>query len=488
VPNRGSAILHGRGLLPFQAQFVEDFLKADSPAVWELALPPGTGKTSLSVEIARSIAKSNVNARLLILVGNRVLGDQWLERVRPEFPYASFIDRRTLLELEGTASFQTTPWPSPALVVMTIDLAKREDVLRLLKTVKWDLVIADESPLFAGKRADAFLDLISSDNAGRGLILNSVPQARRYPKGVSLERRAYSMQEIVDWDGKPIFESSPLSIRVLEYRRSSAEVALMKAIDELATNLQNLSGNQTIQAQGLVRAAASSLFAADVAARRLRDSLTHTRNLIAHGRSSDLLDGESLINRMAPEISEDAVATTSAVPNLADISMAISALEKILGMLEEIPVDSKLIALVDHAVEATKSHPYWMCIWASYVVTASYLSSSLDHRVSAPLYRLSGSSTFSERQLTMDNFRTNGGILITSGPPLEGVSLTFVDECIHYDLPADPRLIDQRLGRFLRVGRSKAFQSVVLKDLENSLNWDTATFTGFALSSKSFGK
>jgi superfamily II DNA or RNA helicase len=487
VLSEQAAIFKERGLLPFQAQFVEDFVKAGSPSVWELALPPGTGKTLLSIEIARNIARSSTHARVLVLVGSRVLGQQWLERVRREFPYASFVDRRTLLDLEETRLIQETPWPSPALVVMTIDLAKREDVLATLKTARWDLVIADESPLFAGKRADAFMNLISPVNAKRGLILNSLPQTRKYPTAVSVARRTFSMREIVDWDGKPIFETSPLSIRVLEYRRSGAEVALMKAIDDLTAKLRKMSSDQKYQAQSLVRAAASSLFAIDVATRRLRDNLAHTRNLVVHGRSNDTSDSDSLIEGIATEVSEESLVTASVLPSIVEITDTLSAVATILDKLEEIPSDSKLAALVDHVVRPTRSERYWMCIWASYVATASYIFSSLEHRVSVPLHRLSGSSNFSDRESVLTEFRAKGGILITSGPPLEGTSMTFVDECIHYDLPADPRLIDQRLGRFLRVGRSKPFQSVVLKDLENSLTWETAAVLGFALSSTSFG-
>ncbi len=57
--------LRGQGLLPFQANFVLEFLQPDSNPVWELASPsryakrPGTGAFSMSAAMDTGLLKAD---------------------------------------------------------------------------------------------------------------------------------------------------------------------------------------------------------------------------------------------------------------------------------------------------------------------------------------------------------------------------------------------------------------------------------------------
>jgi superfamily II DNA/RNA helicase len=92
------------------------------------------------------------------------------------------------------------------------------------------------------------------------------------------------------------------------------------------------------------------------------------------------------------------------------------------------------------------------------------------------VYILTGSLNVDERANNLNLFRQNGGILISTDALLEGVSLEFVDESINYDLPIDPTKLEQRWGRFLRIGRKSEFRMVFMRDKSKSLIWEEKLF------------
>ena len=53
-----------------------------------------------------------------------------------------------------------------------------------------------------------------------------------------------------------------------------------------------------------------------------------------------------------------------------------------------------------------------------------------------------------------------------------GIAISFVDECVNYDLPENAEKFEQRWGRFLRISRTSDFDMVLLQDTSKSLAWD----------------
>jgi superfamily II DNA/RNA helicase len=90
--------------------------------------------------------------------------------------------------------------------------------------------------------------------------------------------------------------------------------------------------------------------------------------------------------------------------------------------------------------------------------------------------RLEASMPLAERTTTVDRFRASGGVLLTTAAAIEGLDLAFVEQCIHYDLPANLMALEQRVGRFLRVGRMRPFRSVALRDSQAALTWEEQVF------------
>jgi ATP-dependent helicase HepA len=75
---------------------------------------------------------------------------------------------------------------------------------------------------------------------------------------------------------------------------------------------------------------------------------------------------------------------------------------------------------------------------------------------------------------TIEQFKENDNcrILVCDHTGEIGRNLQFADVLIHFDLPISPNRLEQRIGRFDRIGRNKPFESFVLvgPDVENSLH------------------
>lgn len=72
--------------------------------------------------------------------------------------------------------------------------------------------------------------------------------------------------------------------------------------------------------------------------------------------------------------------------------------------------------------------------------------------------------TPAQRDIEVARFReSNAPILLVSEAGTEGRNFQFCDRMVHYDLPSDPVLLEQRIGRLDRIGRSKDVEIVVFR-------------------------
>ena len=86
-----------------------------------------------------------------------------------------------------------------------------------------------------------------------------------------------------------------------------------------------------------------------------------------------------------------------------------------------------------------------------------------------PLFLL---APIDEKSRRLDLFRIGGGILISTDAMLEGVALQFVDEAMNYDVPVSSIKLEQRWGRFLRIGRISEFRMVFMRDKSEAFPWE----------------
>ena len=464
-----------KGLLPFQAEFALNFIEQKGKRYWQLISPVGTGKTRIGVSLVAYELEEESNKRILVLAPNSLLM-QWHSELYKDVLIASLqnppliIDRKTYLELESRTPVGKSPWPLPAIILMSFDLAKRDDMTENLCSVIWDLVIFDESHQLVGKRKYLFNRLKDRRAMRRALLLSAT---EGQPFGDIITK--LTLRDVVDWDGKALYPVFEKKLEPIYYERTKKEKAFLNELEQFANRLSALSPVGKFQGTNILRVASSSIFAIEQTLHRFIDSWKIIRNKMAHNIPLTKEDTEKIqqyfinITDETEEIEE--IPDVISIPSQELLSL-FQETESLLSQIEEIPDDSKLNALISYVQEVfkVKSKGY-LCIWSTYANTINYLSINLQD-FEKPVYSLTGSLDPDTRCNMINRFQETGGILITSDVASEGVTLHYVDECINYDLSLTPDRFEQRWGRFLRVGRKTEFKMVILRDLSKSFTWE----------------
>jgi superfamily II DNA or RNA helicase len=443
-----------RGLLPFQAEFARDFCAADSPSYWELVATAGTGKTFLSHSIVAYQMESG--ARRVLVLAPRALLTQWQHVLTSSSGTVDplLVDRRTYLELEASVPSGHSPWPEPAIILMSIDLAKRRDMTASLTTVEWDLVVIDEGHLLTGQRQNLAEKLMEGGRAKRALFLTAIAREPVH----EINRRVWRLEDLVDWGDKSLFTVLTRRLETVEYQRTEQEQHFLRALEKSADELGK-------------RIAAGRI-------RRLLETWRPMRNRLAHGMgvtADDLKDSQLLLDSAIDE-SESLEVPEQLDINIHDLMFLYREFESLLERIVEISTDSKLDTLSVHlARQRRHDGAAHVCIWTSFVSTVQYLTSSLED-LDVPLFVLTGAVDPETRRQRVDQFRENGGILITTDVAADesagGIALGYVDQCVNYDLPESPEHFEQRWGRFFRIDRTTDFEMVLLRDTSKSLAWE----------------
>jgi hypothetical protein len=361
---------------------------------------------------------------------------------------------------------------------MSIDLAKRREVLALLQTTSWNLVIAEESHLMAGRRADAFYSLVRSGAAERSLLVGASAIARQSPADGGRIRRVVTSADVTDWSGAPLYSQAALP-EIIAYVRNEQESDLIGAIQRLTSALERHGSRLKLQSDLILRAASSSLFTAEPMLRRVSAVLRVIGNKAAHGLDLDERDFALFEDLLDDD--EEPLST----PGLSHAhSMELRALaEELIDRLDsEAHADTKVEALQRHLQqEFGHKRATRVCIWTGFAATAQYLTIAIES-VGVPVVRVTGEDPRARVAGVVDQLRhtTAGGIIITTGAATEEETLGFIDQCIHYDLPATREALDQRQIRFLQ-HRSAPFRSWVPWDTTRALAWEETLFDRLGL-------
>lgn len=469
-----------KGLLPFQVEFVMSFLENRDKPYWQLVSPVGTGKTRMAGAIIASQFEQEPNKRILVIVPALLL-NQWLSSLSETFLLTGvpciqmIVDRKTYLELESRVSVSESPFPPQAVILMSVDLAKREDMTSRLKETTWDLVIFDESHLLTGRRRLLF-NVLKKSGAARRVLLLTTLENQIYDDVVT---KSIKIEGIKDWDGKPLFKPMEKKWLYIYYERTEEEIKFLGALNEFSRELIEIYSDRWLLVTNILRASSSSTYATERMLTRLLENLKFIRNKIAHGITWTQEDLETAQQELVRGIDE--VEALEEIPEGITVQpekflTSYQKLEELINRLEEIQTDSKLNCLLSYVKESIQDkRKKYLCVWTSFRNTAEYLYSSIQD-FDIPVYILTGSLNVDERANNLNLFRQNGGILISTDALLEGVALEFVDESINYDLPINSIKLEQRWGRFLRIGRKVEFRMVFMKDKAKSLFWEEKLF------------
>jgi superfamily II DNA or RNA helicase len=464
-----------KGLLPFQTEFAVDFTDSTEGSYWLLVSPVGTGKTHLGACLAAFELKMDLNKAILVICPAALLL-QWKYVLQEVFSKNDLavspliVDRKTYLELEAQVPVGQSPWNVPSVIIMSIDLAKREDMLLRLREVTWDLVVFDESHLLSGgKRRRLFDEFIKLGVARRGLLLSAVPH---FLNGVVTKSVGW---DILDWDGQLVFPPFEKRVQWIDFQRTDRERSFFQELQNFARLLRESFVYGKFLETNIIRIASSSVYAVEGTLRKLLMGWSLLRNKIAHDvpwtkEELETIQGDILVGSEESTVAEEMPDGLTIRPE--EFASLHSRLKTLLDKTEEISVDSKLAALISYVGkffhEEKKSH---LLIWCVFASTREYLKTGLQE-LGQPVYSITGALPIAEREKAIRSFRQNGGIFITTEVASEGVTFEYANEGINYDLPTNKLAFEQRWGRFIRFGRKTNFGMLFLRDQSETLEYE----------------
>jgi superfamily II DNA/RNA helicase len=127
------------------------------------------------------------------------------------------------------------------------------------------------------------------------------------------------------------------------------------------------------------------------------------------------------------------------------------AAEQIITLLEAGSKDSKWECCEELLKERGIGETCSGIIFTDFADTAQYLEYLATSR-GLKTFSITASTSFEQRQLTLDDARNVPSIFIVTAGAAEGLPLAYTNQVIHYDLPWDPMALLQRYGRVERLG------------------------------------
>jgi len=417
-------------LADFQARFVDQFAAEAGPGSRHVLVGPiGSGKKTATATAVGRLLNLGSCDRVLLLT-RAPLCPPWQEQLDENAIEAVRIDGRTFRLLRNTL-MHVGSWPA-GVFVMSIDLAKREDVASLLIAIPWDLVVLEDTLGLKGLRLRLLEGFMGATPQPALLLIGAVahdgtpsPEIRAFLESANVVNWS---NDFADYRSRLREERGSLVRReILAYSRSAEEIALVRCIQERASDLGQMRG------LALLRRAMSSISCVE----------TMLYGLLAHEASSDA-DAELSESTLSDVVMD--------LPDVAVSDVETRLAEELLELVENIHVDARLEALRQLLERINDEGMRHTVVFCDYRGTLDYLVAAI-HGGSMLDMALHGGIAGEQRQEILKRFRKEGGALCITTAASEGVSLNFVDAAIHFDLPVSPLLFAQREGRYDRFGR-----------------------------------
>ena len=473
-------------LLPHQMEAVYGVMLPQPRIRHLLAHDAGAGKTIMGGLLYKELAGRRPELRTLI-VAPAALTRQWQRELRDKFLVEFEIADRD--SLRGDLQFWAT---APRLITST-PFARQPDVQATLANVPWDLVIVDEAHHMAGyedrqtlayslgrilarnsrhlvlatatphkgDRANflKLLQLLDGDIHDPAIANQRLPGQRGNP--IMLRRLK---EEMVDFDGRPLFHERRVITRLHAIEHNPPEMALYAALTRYASDTYQaaarIGGVTRVNTQFamviLQRRMASSLAALEQSLIRRRDNLL----LGAAGDAGELrwADAEEAAEAQRWQ-QETAAELASPARTQAEREREAAAIDGLLDLLDAVRRtgrETKVEKLREVMAEAgmAPGNAEKLLVFTEAMDTLRFLR-RLFEDWGYTVTQIDGSMDMAARLRAEDDFRRRCQIMIATEAAGEGINLQFCARMINYDLPWVPTRLEQRMGRIHRYGQER---------------------------------
>ncbi len=116
--------------------------------------------------------------------------------------------------------------------------------------------------------------------------------------------------------------------------------------------------------------------------------------------------------------------------------------------------DERITWLIE-MIATLKTNKQRALIFVNDATRAKRLTELLSHATHHTLFCFHEQMDIQQRDIELSRFRLSSSpAMVTSGAGSEGRNFQFCDVLVHFDLPEDPTILEQRIGRLDRIGRT----------------------------------
>ncbi len=399
-------------LAPHQNELVQACLESGAPRTILLKAAVGSGKSTALVTAAALLLRNKPRSRVLFLVAVPALREQFAERLLSLGAPVLSVDRYRLREILD-ASQKPGIWPAGQAVLLSQAFAMQPDVMKYLCETHWDLAIIDEAHHFP-KAGVTLLDKLSA--VTKTMVFASHIQYE-LPKGFS----RYSVKKML-WKTPHISVHSRSFVSV-PWSGSKQEKALSKLVIALEEDLLELRGPASMLQGILEISRLSSPAALERCLLRMTTPVKVDTDMLMP--FSDMEGGLALCPGMGQMFSDSKGIITQTV-------------KKALEVIEAVSCDSKLekLKVLIAEIMGKKTYPQKICIITQSLYTLNYLATTLEG-LNIPMSRCHNSMPRMDSRRAIENFRTDGGMLIGGVTSLVNEDIGALSALIFYDLPTN---------------------------------------------------
>ncbi len=316
------------------------------------------------------------------------------------------------------------------------------------------------------------LGLLDAD-AFSGEGMPSIPELE--PFVVRTEKR-----QAIDYDGNPLFNKRITQRVVVPYDpiKHARQQQLYNSVTEYVVNGFNLAQQTRNTSYGFVMVLFQRLMSSstqailDAMERRALRLASEQRAITRDQFAEDLaelgfsgqmeLDFESRINEAIEGAHAGYAAELQILQGLVKQARECASTER----------DAKIEYLIDKLAELKRSEDnseLKFLVFTEFTGTQAMLKRELEQRGGYICESINGSMDYEERVESLKKFKENAQVLISTDAAGESLNMQFAHIIINYDMPWNPMVIEQRIGRVDRIGQEFIVQAINLM-LDNSID------------------
>lgn len=438
-------------LIPHQLYIVSEVASRMVPRVL-LADEVGLGKTIEACLILHRLILTGRVKRALIVVPEPLIHQWFVELLRRFNLWFHIFDEERCEAIEG-ANPEANPFLDDQLVLCGIDLfTTNERRVRDALSAGWDILIVDEAHHLGWSPESVSAEYAAVEALGRQtpglLLLTATPEqlgiASHFARLRLLDPdRFYSLEEFMAEEARyrdvarlvdKILDNTPFNSREVEILAG----ILKKTETQLTLDLNQLARGEESARQNLLRALLDRHGTGRVMFRNTRVTVSGFPKRISRMHELEVADDSKVFDALAEEFASDTAS-------------------KATGFEPNFLRDPRVVWLADLLRTLAPAKVLLICRTQRKVLA---LDVALRQHINVKMAVFHEGLPLVQRDRNAAWFAEEDGarLLICSEIGSEGRNFQFAHHLVLFDLPLDPELLEQRIGRLDRIGQTSEIQ------------------------------